>query len=471
MNNNKLEKINIEPEIENKELTSGIKLEDLNLLEKDLLQNLESNKKELESNEFQVLINRIFEHSLADGVKYSEELGLNRDEVLKALESPRFYLKHSKLVDNLISKIRTNDRYIDNKEESQEVVQSFKKQKDIFAGKEQISKDGLQETVLTKDNNKLSWPAKQSLAEIDSYYSNFINLQNVDLKKVENHRVFNNQKKKVIDYFTKTKEAMEGRYYAGEVEKIAFSALVYEKEEEISEIAKKTFNSVDSLKEQYNNDFGRYFNALKRNSAPVGDIIHKYFKKHGQDKELVQSLKQNSLIDKETLEKIKKEANLDDAVSEKMIKGAKYKPLDLVYNTQKSDLEKETFTSLKKSLELKTKSKEIILDDKLNEYVIKDVDLKKENIEKEKKLKTKLEIKKILNLDEIDGEIDGVSEFRVVVKNKENNKYILFNNNGERIGEEYDEVWSPVEINKEPYFKAYRDNKEFIVGPNGQKIG
>jgi len=430
-----------------------------------LLNNLEKSQKDLPEDQFQLLIDRIFEHSAADGLKYANQLGLNRSQVAHSISQPKFYLKHEKLAKRILSEVNSNSKYISHENFSEFTKGSPDKALEELAG-DNLNPVGMFKKVSQKYSSKVLELKK----EIDDYYLNFFKLQNVKLENPGNSIV--SKDALILEQLEASKLALTNNYYSGDVLNILFKNLIHEDGEKIKETAEKYFKNDSSLKDKYNNDFDRYYNSLIRGSIPSRDITLNYLGKDKEGKKIVDIFKNSNLIDQEGLDTIGKKYKLSDEIDKKKIESAKYKPLDLVYKTRKEMAKAQVIDDLKKSLASRFgEEKKIVFDKESCSYVVDGLRRKEASDTLERKI---IETKVIYTTDK--GEIffanQGASGNINVCKSYKNiSKYVVFDNKGEKIGDEYSAISSSININNQIYLDVIVDNKNFVIDQKGNKIG
>lgn len=445
---------------------ADISPEELKLRENRLLSDFEENRTKCDEDDYQLLVNRLFEHSVSDALKYSGDCSITNDEIKKAVTEPLFYLKHEALAREFKDQIKRNKQYINNSQEAQGLA-------DKYAQYRADAKDGNFLIANLNQRKNVPWATQDKINDIDSYYLNFYKLQKVDLRSVNDLVSENRREELIARSLQRSKLALEDNYYSGEISSLLFKKIINETPDQIEAIAKKYFKNNQDLVDKYGDDFPRYLNALERGAAPSRDILLGFLRGHKEGSVIADILANSDLINSEQLEKIKKRFDLNDSIEQKRINQAKYKPLDLTYKTEKELTEKELSHSLNLSLQSHLgKDVEVELDRKTNQYVVPGYEVQisdKDSARKEitERDSTK-EIAKKVNIVYATNTHKGMSMYFEI---RADNRSFVISENGEIIGDKYDNVGQLTEINNQPYFIAIKNGQKFAVGPNGQSIG
>ena len=151
---------------------------DLEKQKKVLFEKLKDTGPTLPVMERDCLINRVFEHSLEDGLELADALSLGRTERLVGIYSPDFLSKHPDFAIKLNNKIKEYKPFLDDRNDADEA--DFLSLEMFVEGHLKDRESGLRTPAVFKiGDRRFSLPTKDLAEEIDHYYENFIRLRQV----------------------------------------------------------------------------------------------------------------------------------------------------------------------------------------------------------------------------------------------------------------------------------------------------
>lgn len=432
-----------------------------------LLDNLLQSEKNFSEYEFQILVNRLFEHSVADGLKYANQLHLSSQQILSAITTKDFYLKHEKLADSLSVQLSKDEKYLGifDANDQKFIKGEYDKYRFDLSGKSILPR------IFPKEDNINNFKLKEARQDLDAHYLNYLKLHNND---------FGNEREEpninlIREQLESAKLAISDNYYSGEILKIIFKKIVNLDIEELDKTAKNFFNNDPDLQAKYDNNYDRYFKALVRGSAPSHEVTLKLLESAGMGLFIKRNNLKSDLISEEELKRITDIIDLDSDIDKKMIVAAKCKPLDLVYRTRKDMAEKQLIGFLDGSLAGRFgKEKKVTFDKESDKYIIEGLKAleppkkgKKSKVEKSVTKKEKIETQVVF--DPEGGEIitasfkNGLISSVYTEKDSKLWKTRYFETDGREIGAEIDEVLFAAKVDDNTYFSTQIGSKSFLV--------
>ena len=334
-----------------------------------------------------IILNRIFEHSVNDGIKIAENFSITADEFTDIVSKPGFYIKNKDIMGDIL-------RDAGRKIEGDQDETRLNKLKTTYEEYDKLLNEEGVFSSFTKTGQPESNKAKALLSKLDSAYTPFLAM--AELKSVEKEHDHRSDGERMgennLEYI---KPALEENYYPGDIFKIIFKNIKNTDQDFLIEQAKSNFSESTKLQEKYKHSgFNAYLTSFLHNKENIRETVLKHLSKQiSQD--YVEKIKWQQFISKEELQKIKSSYAIADEKQLKEINNARYKPLDVTFNIQNKDAQKKLAEELKEIL-----GTDFIFNEKTNKYetkCYKSEKLESENPEKNERAEKYLSEEKILD--------------------------------------------------------------------------
>jgi len=409
---------------EKKDVNESEQIENIFKKQDKVFEKIVNMRDEIEREDLIGLIDKIFEHSVDDGLMMSKKLNLTPKEVVHALGRPQFYIKHPGFAKRFKNEFNSKLEKIDNKEIVEGLINNY----DYFE-KEIEDERGEELLDLSVEVSSSDRRVGDVIEKLDDIYAEYLRARELELQEKQGSGTFSKGEILARRNLEKAKKAFDKNYLTGDVLKTVFRKL---DSDFIREKAKEKFKESKVLQERYEN-VDRYLKFLKRERpSDVSDIAIEGLKEKGLDEDDAEKLSWQNLVSKDVVDKIVRVCDLDDEMSKKRIEKALYKPLDIAFRVENKDAKKELTKEINESLKARSINKRVVYDKEKDRY--------------------KLEVKT-----EEENE-EGLKHER------ESLDYLL---------EKYDKVnfKGVIEVNDKLVFGVEKDGKQFIATEDGKEYG
>ncbi len=334
--------------------------------------------------ETKLLMGRIFEHSIEDGIKIAEKLMVTPLEITNSIINPVFVLKHHAFNEKLLNKIKNNTPYISKQHDflKEKILDSFLP-KEVYNFNEVLPEIGMifgQSEIKTEIRSP---QAKKILDDIDKYYAKFLGVRNLKFSPEEKERQVFGITEKVANQLRKIEAVMEGRYLAGEIKKIIFDHVKDNDDEFLRKEAGKIWKESELLQDKYKNPEEFLEQSLKKNKGFDSDTRQVAFDYIRHEipltAEVQNSFKNETLLLETDVKDVLRRLGLDAEKIKTKLKNAEYTLLDITYNMEKKMNEEGLVEILNETLDFHKnhpghngKEQEVFLNPKTDVYEIKE---------------------------------------------------------------------------------------------------
>ena len=287
---------------------------------------------ETDSESREIITARVFEHSVADGLKLAERMQYGSRDYFELLSRPQFYLKHGLLAKEVLREAAVNAQNETDKKRIEKLRETYATYDDMLeAGKFDI---------FLKEEKPKGLPAKELLDEVDEWYSQFLKTRSLTAEQTDNDPRSKGEQlgEKLAEQI---KLALEKNYYAGSVMEIVAKHLASADAEKFKKGANEIFSGSPVLQEKYKHTgFDAYFENVKKGTESARALALENLSGVLSEKEL-EIIEWSSYVPNEIAQKIFSAYKISDQSSLKQLENARYEPLGITFRAQASAAEKE----------------------------------------------------------------------------------------------------------------------------------
>jgi translation initiation factor 1 (eIF-1/SUI1) len=390
-------------------------------MQNQLFSEIEKKQNEMSRQDLLVLAGQVFDYSVEDGLRLAGKIKLTPKEIGEIVSTPSFFIKHQDLAESLQEEIGKLDTIPKEDKLALGITQSYDK----------YSTDKDNGDFFRKYQNKkpeiLQGEARSLQLGLDKLYLKYI--QNREIQNIKENDFRTEGERLAESNLYIAQRALGENYYSG-----SLLDLVYKKMVKDGVIESKKYSD-DEKKE----------------------LILEYLKKNKDfsQKDLL-SVFNTQFVSKEDADKLKEKLDLSEGSLDK----ARYRPIDVVYATEKSMAEKELETELNQSLSKHMDAGVgVFLDSEDSVYKL-NIELEKKDEKKENEIIPRVEINvgkyfHILDTKEINGQV----VFRA--QKKEYGKWVVVVDGIE--GSEYLNIEALTAINGQVSYVAQKEIDKWIV--------
>jgi len=284
------------------------------------------NQSALNEADRKILIARVFDYSVADGLKLAEKNQYSDRDFLALMARPEFYLKHQGLADEIQKGTEAKLKTDSDKKAFQELKKSFAEyEAQLKAGQPSRNEEKLR-----------TLQAKELMAELDAWYAQFLKTQTVSRESERDPR--SSGERLGEEALAQIKMALEKNYYSRDVIETVIKELSLNHPELVEQGVKKVMTSDKVLKEKYKEKgVEAYLKNVNKGSEDKKTLGLAILEKNLSPKEIA-SIRYGSLLP-ETM--VKKIASAYDITDQRKLNKSLYQPLDLTAKTRINRAEKE----------------------------------------------------------------------------------------------------------------------------------
>lgn len=202
-----------------------------------------------------MLLARVFDHSVSDGIQLAEKLNITDDEYFKLIQRKEFYIKHRELAQKTIREGIQEAQ----SEKDKKKIETLKK---LYAEYEETLNEGIPFSSKKKEN--VNTETRDLLNAIDSWYAQF--LKTKEFQPLPAERDPRSKGERLAeDVLEQIQLSLEKNYYPGYILRIVSTYVAQTDESWTQKKASELFSSDPVLQERYKHTgFERFLNDLKK---------------------------------------------------------------------------------------------------------------------------------------------------------------------------------------------------------------
>lgn len=299
-----------------------------------------------------IVLGRLFQHSLEDGLKMSEKLGVTKNELQVILQNPKVYFKHQKFLSKLL-KDSLNGATGSDKDRIEELQVRFKQMDESLI-------QGQTEQFLKAEPSYKDVRLKQFIDRLDAIYAQLLTTKKLAPEASPEPR--SRGEKQGEAALEKIKLSLEKNYYPEDIFNLIFKKIA-ETDKNLVEQQARVYFEQSRVKAKYpNRGFTAYYENLIAGKESSREVILQILqcKLSAEDYERIVWASFVSEADKSRLFAV---FGVDDAKVLKKAEEARYQPLDILFRAEASAAQEKLVQEINSQAQ-------VIYDEKAGEYKV-----------------------------------------------------------------------------------------------------